>query len=57
VDKTPKVIPGEDWQAHYAYFGRAGFTDAARVEAEAHGAILVDLERLDADLRKSLQRA
>ena len=53
--KTPKVLKdlpseGEDWQVHYAFFARSGFTDAARAEAESVGAQLVDLERLDADL-------
>jgi hypothetical protein len=33
---------------------RAGFTDAARAEAESVDAQLVDLERLDADLRQTL---
>ncbi len=57
IDKAPQVLPGGDWQVHYAYFARAGFTPAARAEAEAHAAILVDLERLDADLRQALQSA
>jgi hypothetical protein len=56
--KTPKVLKdlpseGEGWQVHYAFFARAGFTDAARAEAEAVEAQLVDLERLDADLRST----
>jgi AAA+ ATPase superfamily predicted ATPase len=50
IAKAPKVIPGEDWQVHYAYFARAGFTDAARQEAQTVGALLVDLETLDKDL-------
>ena len=57
--KTPKVLKalpdaGEGWSVHYAFFARAGFTDAARTEAESVGAQLVDLERLDADLRHVL---
>lgn len=53
--KAPKVLkdlPGEGqaWQVHYAFFARAGFTDAARAEAESAYAHLVDLEKLDADL-------
>jgi AAA+ ATPase superfamily predicted ATPase len=57
IDKAPKVVPGADWQVHYAYFGRAGFTEAARAEAEAHDALLIDLELLDTELRKALQSA
>lgn len=52
VDKTPKVTPGPDWQVHYAFFAREGFTDAARAEAATIGAILVDLATLDGDLRE-----
>jgi len=55
VDKAPRVAPGADWQVHYALFARSGFTDAARAEAEALDATLVDLERLDADLREALE--
>jgi hypothetical protein len=52
-----KELPsGEGWKAHYAFFARAGFTGAARAEAEALGALLVDLERLDADLGRALER-
>ncbi len=59
VDKTQKVVPpvpegSPAWQAHYAYFARAGFTDAARTEAATVGALLVDLEMLDADLRTAM---
>jgi len=42
---------------HYVFFARAGFTDAARAEAESVGAQLVDLETLDADLRRALAEA
>lgn len=51
VNKTEKVVPGEGWQVTYAYFARAGFTDAARQEAQTVGALLIDLEKLDSDLR------
>jgi hypothetical protein len=54
LDKTGKVLPASDWTPHYAYFARAGFTEAAREEALANGALLVDLETLDADLRRAL---
>jgi len=57
VGKAPRVVPGADWQVHYAWFARAGFTDAARAEAAALGATLVDLETLDADLRQALENA
>ncbi len=55
--KTSKVLKdlpegGEGWLVHYAFFARAGFTDAARTEAEAANAQLVDLETLDVDLRR-----
>jgi hypothetical protein len=53
VDKAPKVVPGDDWLVHYAFFARAGFTDAAR--AEAKDATLVDLATLDQDLRRALE--
>jgi hypothetical protein len=53
--KSPRVLrrlPGEDvdWTVHYAFFARAGFTEAAQAEAEAHGVLLVDLDTLDRDL-------
>jgi uncharacterized protein len=53
IDKAPKVVPGEGWQVHYIYFARAGFTDAAIQEAQKVGALLVDLETLDKDLKGS----
>ena len=54
--KSPKVlqdIPGgsEGWTLYYGFFARAGFTEAARSLAQAHGALLVDLDRLDRDLQ------
>ena len=56
--KSPLVLrdlpaAGEGWKVHYAFFAQAGFTKAARAEAERHGAVLVDLARLDQDLRVS----
>ena len=51
IDKTPKIVPGEGWQVYYAFFARAGFTDAARQEAQTTSALLIDLEALDNDLR------
>ena len=52
VEKAPHVTPGSDWSVHYAFFSRAGFTDAARQEAAACNALLVDLPTLDQDLRR-----
>ncbi|MFZ2095406.1 MAG: ATP-binding protein [Anaerolineales bacterium] len=51
VEKAPKVVPDEGWKVYFAYFARAGFTDAAREEAQTLGALLVDLETLDNDMR------
>jgi len=42
---------GEGWTVHYAFFARAGFTDAARSLAQDHETLLVDLDRLDRDLQ------
>jgi len=55
-EKSNKVVPGSDWQVSYAFFARAGFTAAARQTAEEAGALLVDLQRLDADLLIALNR-
>jgi uncharacterized protein YjbI with pentapeptide repeats len=57
--KTPKVLRdlpegGAGWKIHYAFFARAGFTEAACTEARSTGAQLVDLAALDADLRQAL---
>ena len=54
--KTPLVLrdlpeAGDGWTVHYAFFARAGFTDAACSLAQTHGALLVDLDRLDQDLQ------
>jgi len=58
-EKAPKALQalpetGKGWQVHYAFFARAGFTEAARAEAQIHDALLVDLKRLDADLQAVL---
>lgn len=52
--KQKKKGEKKAWQIHYAFFARSGFTDAARAEAEKVGAMLVDLETLDRDLRRAL---
>jgi uncharacterized protein len=54
-EKTPLVLQdlpdgGAGWHVHYAIFTRAGATDAARRELAAHAGLLIDLERLYADL-------
>jgi len=36
---------------YYAFFARAGFTDAARSLAQDHETLLIDLDRLDRDLQ------
>jgi AAA+ ATPase superfamily predicted ATPase len=53
IEKTPKVVPGEDWQVHYAFFARAGFTDAAIAEVDKIDGQFINLTRLDQDLRNS----
>ena len=50
IEKSPLVIPGEDWKVYFAFFARAGFTEAARAEGQLHDAWFVDLEQLDTDL-------
>ena len=44
-----------DLEIHCTFFARAGFTDAARAEAESVGAGRVDLETLGADLGRDLE--
>ncbi len=43
--RMPEVAAG--WRAEYALFARAGFTDAARQEAQHMGAQLVDLRAIE----------
>jgi hypothetical protein len=55
-DKTLKVLQslpeeGKGWRVHYAMFVRTGYTPAARALAEERKAQLVDLKRLDQDLK------
>jgi AAA+ ATPase superfamily predicted ATPase len=54
-ERGPRVLERleGDWQAHYVFFARAGFTDAAREDAARLGATLVDLARLDRDLQSA----
>jgi AAA+ ATPase superfamily predicted ATPase len=55
IQKTPTIVPSDGWKVSYAFFARSGFTEAARIEAQAVDAILVDLVQLDRDLRDALQ--
>ena len=60
--KTPKVLAalphrGEEWAIHFAFFARAGFTEAAQAEAKRHGAMLVDLATLDHDAGRYVKSA
>lgn len=49
--KTADVLPPQvDWRVHYALFAREGFTPAARAAAQEHGAQVVTLAELEADL-------
>jgi hypothetical protein len=53
--KTSKVLRalpdgGAGWTVHYAFFARAGFTQAARQEAYELQALLVELATLDRGL-------
>jgi uncharacterized protein len=52
-ERGPRVLERLDgaWQTHYAFFARAGLTDAAREEAAERGATVVDLARLDRELQ------
>lgn len=55
IDKTKQVVPASDWQVYYAFFSKSGFTQEARAEAELVNALLIDLPRLDGDLRQAIQ--
>jgi AAA+ ATPase superfamily predicted ATPase len=55
-EKSPKVLAalpdkGEGWTVFYAFFARAGFTEAAQAMAKEHSVQLVELEQLDRVLR------
>ncbi len=53
MEKVLRDLPkgGEVWRVQHAFFAHSEFTEAARAEAEAVGAQLVNLAQLDADLR------
>jgi AAA+ ATPase superfamily predicted ATPase len=53
LERLERSVPaGKEgaWQAHYVFFARAGFTQAAREQAAKDHAVLVDLARLDREL-------
>jgi hypothetical protein len=54
--KTPQLMQalpdeGRDWTIHHAFFARTGFTPEAQALAKSRRVDLVDLDRLDRDLR------
>lgn len=51
IEKSQLVIPTPEWTIHYAFFARAGFTDAAIAEAQAVKAQMISLAKLDGALR------
>jgi hypothetical protein len=50
VEKTDKVLPGDSWTVHYAFFARRGFSPAAQMEARNVGAITVTLRQMEDDI-------
>ncbi|MCA9973514.1 MAG: ATP-binding protein [Anaerolineales bacterium] len=51
VNKTAKVLPEDaNWQVHYAFFSRQGFTESARALANSHGARLITLAEVEQGL-------
>ncbi len=54
IEIAPNVRPSEEWQVHYVFFARAGFSAAAQNAATAVNAQLVDLAKLDDDLQYAL---
>jgi AAA+ ATPase superfamily predicted ATPase len=52
-DRAPRVLERLEgkWQTYYAFFARAGFTDAAQEEAAKFDATTADLVRLDRELQ------
>jgi len=56
IAKAPRVVPGEEWQVHYAFFARSGFTEEACQAGRNVHALMVDLEMLDNDLQGALEK-
>lgn len=53
IGKTPKVLPGSDWTAHYMMFSRSGFTPDALAEIKHNGGRAVTFADLDRQLRSA----
>lgn len=54
VEKTEKVVPGRaEWNIHYGLFSRRGFSPATERLAAIHGALLVSLQQMEEDLRRT----
>ncbi len=49
-EKAAAVIPGKDWNVHYALFSRKTFSEPFRAAAAALNTVLVPLDRLEEDL-------
>jgi len=56
ITKAPMVVPGEGWQVYFAFFARSGFTEEARQEGRNANALMVDLEMLDRDLQRAMEK-
>jgi AAA+ ATPase superfamily predicted ATPase len=54
--KEEKVIPPGEWTVHHAFFARKGFTASAEKEAQELGAELVNLEKIENDIRAWMKR-
>ena len=51
ASKVRQALPdGDSWTFYYAFFARAGFTNAAAAELAARQGLVVDLAALDAAL-------
>lgn len=55
-ERSPRVLArleGANWEVHFLFFARSGFTEAARQYAATAGARLLTLDVINADLKKS----
>ncbi|MFN8489960.1 MAG: ATP-binding protein [Caldilineaceae bacterium] len=58
-ERGPRVLArleGDNWQVTYSFFARAGFSNAACEQATTAGALLLDLETLDAEISREQQK-